>query len=802
MFRNYLLIAYRNLKRHKLFSFINISGLAVGMAACLVILLYASFELSYDNFHENGDRIFRVKKNFYVNGKLVEEVATNYPAVGPALKANFPEVAQQARLYPYRGGVVQYGQKNFYEEKVYFADPAFFTIFSFPFVSAKPAGLLTEANTGVISQRMARKYFGDQDPVGKVLELDKRLSFIISGVFKDIPASSHIKPDFVFSFSSLFQLRGKAFYETTWGSEGEYYTYLLLAKGTHPGQLEAKLPALIEKYMGSATNERAEFWLQPLRDIHLHSHLGNEAEANGSALLVQFLLIIAGFILVLAWFNYLSLSITRSLSRAKEVGVRKVMGSTRYGVIKQFMVEAALFNLLASLIAITVVQLSLPFLGELVAYPLPSLFASHYGLGVCFVLAFTLGTLLSGLYPALLLSSFNAVAILKGKLSNSVKGARLRKVLVVGQFAISLALVIGTAFVYEQLSYMQEKELGVEMSQMLVVQAPRVIASDSLYTKDLEAFKNNLSSYHAVKSFTASSAVPGKPTNWGDMIRKKEVEADKAIGASVIGVDYNFVDAYRVKIAAGRSFSTSFKTDDQAVLLNRKACLMMSFDKPEQAIGRQVVRIGQTFTVIGVIEDYHQKSLKEQIEPIIYHLRTGANSYYSLKIDTKNLSRNMAQVKALYEQSFPDNPFQYFFLDESFSAQYHAEKQLGQVFGLFSGLAIFVASLGLFGLASFATAQRTKEIGVRKVLGASTGKIVVLLNKDFVKLILVANFIAWPLAFWGVNKWLEMYAFHIDIRLSLFIVPALLVLLIALLTISIQTIKAAGANPVKALKYE
>jgi putative ABC transport system permease protein len=449
-----------------------------------------------------------------------------------------------------------------------------------------------------------------------------------------------------------------------------------------------------------------------------------------------------------------------------------------------------------------VVQLSLPFFARLTEVPLPSLFSGNYGLGALFGVVFLLGTLLSGIYPALLLASFNPVSVLKGKLSSSVKGARLRKVLVVGQFAISLALTIGTALVYSQLSFMQKKALGIDISQVLVVQAPRVIPTDSLYTRGFEAFKNTLKGYQAVKSFTASTAVPGKATNWGDMIRKKEAQEDKAIGASVIGVDYDFMNAYRAKFVAGRNFSVGFKTDNQAVLLNRKACQMIGFDKPEDAIGKQVVRIGETFQVIGVIEDYHQKSLKEQVEPIIYHLRPQANNYYSLKIDAKDLSNSIAQVKLQYEQAFPHNPFQYFFLDESFNALYHAEIRLGQIIGLFSGLAVFVASLGLFGLASFATTQRTKEIGVRKVLGASTAKIVFLLNKDFVKLVVLANFIAWPLAYIGISKWLENYAFPVEINLWLFVVPALLMMLIAILTISSQTIKAARANPIKALKYE
>jgi putative ABC transport system permease protein len=801
MLRNYLTIAFRNLLRHRIFSLVNVFGLAIGMAACLLILQYVRFELSYDRFHAQGSRIYRIPSGSYLAGGALDYIdAGNSPAVGPALKREFPEVADFVRLNPfYDGAVIANGDVKFREEKLYYADPSVLTVFSFPFLKGDCLTALQSPNTVVLTETTARKYFGAEDPVGKVILLNGKKSLMITGVLKDIPVNSHLQFGLLVSFSTFAQ-GVKENLEENWGWYN-FFTYVLLRPQADPKAVEAKLPAFVEKHKGDEmrkNNYWEKFILQPLSDIHLNSSIAYEVDVRGDRKSVYSLAIIAAFILLIAWVNYVNLSTAKATERAKEVGVRKVTGASRSQLIRQFLLESIFLNVLAALLAGLITAIFLPFFGQLVGKTVPFALLDDLPSTLGMLAALGTGTLLSAFYPAFVLSAFKPIFALKGSSSGTRQGAFLRKSLVVFQFAASIALIAGTLVVYQQLEFMRKQEVGMNLAQTLVIRAPNV--RDSTYAENKEVFKTELLRNAAVRSATISSDIPGEKiiNATGDVWR--EGAKIRSTGTYALNfVDKDFVPSFQLDLVAGRNFSA---TDKQAVLLNEAAIQLLGFKSAQEAIQQKITLRDDEKTIIGVVKNFHQESLRNRFEPTILVGSKARSSYFSLKVNPENLAETIAATKATYDRYFPGNPFEYFFLDEFFSRQYQADQQFGRVFGVFTALAIGVAALGLFGLASFMATQRTKEIGIRKVLGATVTNIVGLLSRDFLKLVLIAFLLAIPVAWYTMNQWLQNYAFRIQIGWWVFVLAGIFALFIALLTISYQALNAALANPVKSLRTE
>ena len=805
MIKNNLKIAVRNLLRNKPFFLINTLGLAVGIAACLLILQYVSFERSYDAFHPDIDNIYRIELDSYQNGKLAFRSATSYPAIAPALKKDFPEVVETARLYDANSEVITYNNINFREDNFYYADNSVFDFFKIDFLSGDPKTALLEKNTVVLSETVARRYFGAEDPLGKTIKLGQD-PYLVKGVFADYPKNSHLELDLLFSY------RTEPEAQTSWGWY-DFFTYVKLRPGTQVDQFQAKILNLVEKYNPDrfkTSGNRNELLLQPVRDIHLTSQLNQEAEANGNGKAVTVLSIIALFILVIAWINYINLATARAMDRAKEVGVRKVVGAERPQLIRQFLLESFLLNLLAAVLALLIVLVSAPYFNQLTGRPLSLRQWFQPGLWLPAIAVFSLGTLLSGLYPAFLLSGFEPIVVMKGngivptrhtsRLRSLVGGASLRQSLIVFQFAASVLLIIGTLTVYRQLRYMQEQDLGFNVAQKLIVRGAGI--RDSTYEAKANAFKQELVRTGTVSKATGSAYVPGIEILWTNSARRLDQPEAPSNSFYFTSYDYDFVEAYGIQFAAGRNFSRSFGEDKKGVLLNETAAKLLDFDSPEAALGHKL-RIWDTLTVVGVVKDYHQQGLQKGHSPMMIRLLPDNANYFSLQLNTDHRpDQQVAKIKSIYATIFPGNPFDYFFLDTFFNEQYKAEQQFGRVCTLFAILAIFIACLGLFALATFMAKQRTKEIGIRKVLGASVPSLVGLLSRDFLKLVLVAIVIASPIAWFAMNRWLLDFAYHIGVPWWTFALAGTTAVGIALLTVSIQSVKAALMNPVKSLRSE
>lgn len=804
MLKNFFKTAVRNIFKHKVFSFINIFGLAIGIAACLLILQYVNFELSYDKFEKNSSRIFRLQLDRYNEGKVTTQWAAGASGIGVAVKEALPEVETYAKLSK-EYSIVSYKDKQFREEKMYFASKDFLPMFSYRAVKGNVNDALKDVNTAVVTSSTAKKYFGTEDALGKVISLNKKNDFKITAVVADPPANTHLKFDILLSFATLIQMTRPDEIDTRWDWDG-FFNYILLKPGVDPKLVEKKIADLVQKKWGNemkVQNEGMVFKLQPLPDIHLYSNFMFEAETNGDGKAVYFLLVIAIFIIVIAWINYINLSTARSIDRAKEVGVRKVIGSYRIQLIGQFMFESILINLLAVFLAFVLIILFLPLFNSLTGKDISLSLIKETSFWLALSALFIIGAFLAGLYPAFVLSSFKPISVLKGKLARTGKGALLRQSLVIIQFAASVALMIGTFAVYRQLTYMQKQDLGVRIDQTIVLRGPSV--TDSTYNDKLNSFKIAMLNTPGITAVSASTEVPGGKVSWNaGGIRLVGSDPRKANQYRIIGIDYDFINTFGLKILKGRNFSKQFATDPDAVLFNEAALKLIGFDKPEDALNKQIQFWGHQYTIIGVVSNHHQESLRQNYDAFIFRLIPNNNNFYSLRVQAgnKNWDQIIGTAETQWKKFFPGNPFDYFFLDQHFGEQYKSDKQFGKTFALFAVLAIIVASLGLLGLASFATTQRTKEIGIRKISGAGIFSILLLLTKDFIRPVIISFLIATPIIYYLLEKWLDNYAFKISINPWMFILPAILILLIALVTISTQTIKAASENPVKSLRTE
>ncbi|GAB3772014.1 ABC transporter permease [Spirosoma horti] len=805
MLTNYLKIAWRNIVTNKAYSAINIGGLAVGMAATLLILQYVAFERSYDRFHDKADRIFRVKAERYEKGVLSTEWAGGPFAVGSHLRSAFEEVADYTNVYMRNGLLLESNNRKYKVEQGAFTTPSFFTIFSYPLLMGNRQTALTEPNTGVISAALAKRLFGTKNPMGQVITIEKEFPIRVTGVYQDFPKNSHLQADYLMSFSTFQRLvnpknEPDKNLANAWNWDG-CLTYLLLQPGVNPEKLEAKFPDFLQKNGQSdlKTGDKLALRLQPLPDIHLYSHFMMEAGANGDGNSVYVLLCVAFFIIAIAWINYINLATARAISRSKEVGVRKAVGSYRTQLISQFLIESALLNLLAVVAAFIGILMALPLFNQFTDQQLDYSFLLStrfwFGLGSMYAI----GTLLSGAYPAFVLSNFNPVSVLKNGLVGFQKGVFLRKSLVVIQFSASVFLLVGTITVFRQLQFMRSQNLGIDIGQTLVLDRPM---NDSTRINQTKAFKEELLQQSSIKSIAISSSIPGEKVEFNaGSIRLAGTPQETGKQYRVIGIDYDFVKAYGMKVIAGRNFDAKLGEKD-AVVFNRTGIRQLGFTNPEQALGKKIDFWGDILTIVGVVDDFHQQSLRAAYEPLILRLDPGVNGQLSIKLADGKSSQAIAVVQQAWARYFPTDPFAYSFLDERYDKQYRADERFGQVFGFFSLLAVVVGCLGLLGLATFTAQQRTKEIGVRKVLGASVGSIVTLLSKDFLKLVLIAIVIASPIAWYAMNRWLQDFANKITIDWWMFVLAGMFAIAIALLTVSFQSIKAALMNPVKSLRSE
>ena len=807
MIKNYFKIAWRNLMRHKVYSGINIFGLAIGIASCLLILQYVSYELSYENFQVNKDRIYRVQQDRYDNGKLSTQWAAGAFGVGNAFKNAIPDIEDYVKVVSNDNVTTEVQNQPLKIEQVFFASSSFFNIFTYPLLAGDKNTALNEPNTAALSETTARKIFGTTNVIGKRLELNGNSSYSITAVFKDAPDNTQLKPNLLLSYATFVKMTTDSSGngpETAWEWDG-CLTYLLLRKNANPAAVEKKFAPIAEKFVGADMkkfNAAVVYKLQPLTDIHLHSHYMMEPGQTGDAKTVYLLLGIAFFIVIIAWVNYINLATARAITRAREVGVRKAIGSRRKQLIFQFLSESAVMNAIALVLAILIIMIAIHGFNTLSGQKLSFTLFIKYQFWLSLAAIFITGVFLSGLYPAFVLSGFKPAEVLKGNMAGTKQSNILRKSLVVFQFAASLFLLIGTVTVYRQIQFMRKQSLGINITQTLVVNRP-VVGIDSTYSKKMAAFKNELSQNTAIKDVTVSTAIPGEPVGWNaGGIKLVGADENTQKQYRVIGVDYDYMKAFDLKLIAGRVFSKSFGGDDSAVIFNRKAIEQLGFNQPEEALNKRIDFWGRKYTIIGVTENFHQQSLQDAYEPLILRLIPDVNGYLSVKTTGANAGKIINVVKAGWDKFFPGNTFDYFFLDEHFNDQYKADQRFGRVFGLFTGLAILVACMGLFGLASFTTLQRTKEIGIRKVLGASVSNILKLLYREFAMLLLIAFVIASPLAWLAISNWLQGYAFRINVHWMYFLLPFLAIVVIALITVSFQSIKAAMANPVNSLRSE
>ena len=798
MFRSYLKVFFRNIQRYKIYSFINVTGLAIGMACCILIVVYIINELSYDRYHEKTNQIYRVGVYMDLGGRSLRAAISNHP-VGHFLRREYPEVldAVRFRRYLYRT-LVEYEEARFFEENIFFADDSVFNVFSFPMVKGDPKSALVNPFSIVVTEDMAKKYFGEKDPVGKVIRLDNHSDFTVTGVMKNIPRNSHFTFDMLCSFETFYvNNQGQ---REKWLGDLDNYTYLLLRDNFDPRQLEQKFPAIVDKHLGpilKALGGEFEFFLQPLTSIHLYSNLEGEISGNSDIAYVYIFAAIAGFILLIACINFMNLSTARSANRAKEVGMRKVLGAHKKKLIIQFLGESLFYSFISLIIAFVFVELALPLFQSLSGRELSSNYAQLPWLILGFIgLTFFVG-LSAGSYPALILSSFKPANILKGSLRTGAADSRFRSVLVVVQFSISIVLIVGTVVIFSQINYMKNRRLGFDKEHIVILPI-----LDGSIRRSIDTIKEELKRQAGISIVSVSSHVPSHGTRHQAFLPEGyTLDQSQMMGA--VSIDHDYIPTMGIDIIAGRNFSPEFSTDSgRSILINEAAVRKFGWDDP---LGKTIVELtgnGIKKTVIGVVRDFHMVSLRNVIEPLYIENDSNRFGYVSIRLQPGNIPRTMGLLENKWKEIDPTRTFDYSFLDESFDSQYRAEESLSRIFTNFSLLAIIIACLGLFGLTSFLVEQRTKEIGIRKVLGASVSDIALLLSREFFKWLLVANIIAWPVAYYAMNKWLQSFAYRITLGPGVFFLAALMALLIAVFTVSYQSIKAALANPISALRYE
>ncbi|GGA87230.1 ABC transporter permease [Puia dinghuensis] len=807
MFNNSLTIAFRSLWRNKTISAIHILGLALGIATCLLIMLFVRHEWSYDRYNDKANRIVRVTFRGRMNGGEIKE-ANVMPPVAATLKKEFPEVQEATRLRANGIHRISYGTRTFREDAMAFVDSNFFQVFTLPLVKGDAATALLQPNTVIITRSVAEKYFGNEDPIGKVLTFtDDNAALTVTGVIEGVPENSHFHFDLFASMASLPEARNPSWLTSN------YHTYLLLPEGYDAKKLEAKLPGVVGKYIGPqlqkamgislaqfrASGNNIGFFLQPLTDIHLHSDLTGDLSAPGDIHYIYIFSAVAIFMLLIACINFMNLSTAGATKRAKEVGIRKVLGSMRGQLAGQFLLESILLTTVAMVIALVLVWWALPAFNRLAGYPL-SLHWSDTPWLLPVLLLFALATgLLAGAYPAFFLSGFRPVAVLKGLFKAGRTSVGLRSGLVVFQFFISISLIIGTVVVYRQLAYIQHKKLGYDRDQVLVVQDTYWLGNNQ------DFFRQQLLQDPRVAAITASGYLPAGASYNNNFLIYADNNSSQLVNSLRYQVDDSYIPTLGMEIADGRNFSKAFGTDSTAMIINETTARVFGWGR--KAIGHTLTSPNNddhktTFHVIGVVKDFHFKSLHDLITPLVMTLGSNQGTDLIVKAKTRDIAGLLKTAQQKWTALKAGGPFSYSFLDQRFEDTYTLEQHIGRILGIFAGLTIFVACLGLLGLATFTAEQRTKEIGIRKVLGANTASIVALLSKDFLRLVVLAFFIAAPIAWIVMNRWLRDFAYRITIGWWVFVLAAGLAMLITVLTISLRAIRAARANPIESLRTE
>ena len=818
MLTNYLKIALRNLLKNKFQSAVLIGGLTVGMGACMLLLQYVGYELSFDHFHTKADRIYRVVNERFQEGKSIQKGTITYPTIGPAMRKDFPEVANTTRMMAEGKVFISLGDKLEEHEGMFWTDEHFMEMFDFPVLAKEKDQLLTGPGELIITRTLAEIYFpwakNDFNAVlGKELFLGSHKDvFKIVAVLDDLPANSLLKFKVLGSMATIVRDRGKDALESwNWS---DFWHFIELKPGTNVAALEAKLPAFSERYFQGTKVSGSEeiFTLQPLKEAHLYSKdLEYEIGETSNGRAVWSLLIVAFFILVIAWINYVNLSSVRAIERSREVGVRKAIGAGRGQLIGQFMMEALLVNVVALSLALPAIQLIKPWFAA--NFDLKPEFLHLFSAGNYFLMALLgglilAGVLVSGAYPAWLLSSSPVSGVLKGFFQKSLGGGALRKGLVVFQFTASIALITATWLVSQQIRFMSRQDLGVKLDHVMTINPPRMTVWDSTYIGNVNAFKRALTAHSNIKAAATSNRAPGDPF-LGRVFQIQKIgdgESTQSYTCGFIHADFNYANTYNLQPVAGRFFYETDHNPDwdklQSIVLTESAVKMFGYPSDEEVVGKSVRFWDHNWTVVGVLPDFHQKSLHHAIEPILFLPSYGANNQISVRVSGEQLDETIAFIQKSYLEFFPGNVFKYAFVDDNFQKLYEADTRFGNILGFFTLLTMLIACLGLFGLASYTTILRTKEIGIRKVLGASVAGITSLLARDFVKLVVIAIVLATPLAWYFMQQWLTDFAYHIEIRWWMFAIAGAVALSVALLTVSFQSLKAALANPVKSLRNE
>jgi len=810
MFSNYLKIAVRNLLRRKGYSFINIAGLSLGLTCCLLIYQYVMHEYSFDQFNKNLSTLYRVTQTSLKTGST--GTLSGY-ALGPALKAEVPEVVQMARVHPdYDDPVIasaEHPERAFEERRVFYVDPSFLSMFTYPLVSGNPADAL-QSGSVIISQSMARKYFGNDNPMGKALNVTGWISgvFRVSGVFQDVASNSHLQFDILLPMTDLLQ-RSKYSDPTQQWSWANFMTYVQLRPDANLSQVGQKFTNVLMTHRKAdfeRTKAAYRLQAQPLDDVYLHDGIFAPRVLAGSSRTVYFFILIGLVTLLIALANYVNLATARALDRAREVGIRKVVGAERRQLMFQFLVESALTNLSALVLGVVLAGLLRSPLNNLAGTSLPPDFWMHPIFWASVAGIFVVGTALAGLYPALVLSSFRPISVLKGKSGSSFLRLRMRQGLVVLQFAASIVLIAGTTIVYEQLDYVRHLNTGINLSQILAVRGPSVVTQGARQVQLMIPLMNKLRQVPGIGDMATSSALPGDGFNWySSALRRATADPSTGVDGALAWIDTSFADLFGLKVIAGKGFEGMTPLAEDArplqVIANETAVRNLGFDTPEEAVGQRVVMGRADAIIIGVFKDFNWSSAHTRRESALFAL-TSASDKLAMKVSTAHLGRTISEVERIYKSLFPGNPFEYHFVDEKFDGQYKNDRRFGTLFGVFASLAILIACLGLLGLAAFTAQQRTKEIGVRKVLGASIPGLVGLLTREFMILVLIADVIAWPIAYAIMNQWLDSFAYKMSLGMTSFIFAGIVSLVIAFLTVSYQAIRASTTNPVEALRYE
>lgn len=799
MLKNYFKIAFRNIRRQKGYSFINIFGLAAGVASCLLIMLWVKNELGYDTFNQKADRIYRLYSDLTLGGNLRSFPIVGAP-VGPALKETFPEVKNFVRMSKRKEIAVITGNNSIREENVFFADNSIFEVFSFPLISGDPATALATKYSIVLSERTAKKYFGKENPVGKTLRFSDGHDHTITGVMKDIPSNSHFDADILCSYETWIDWNPDLV--KSWG-QMDQTTYILTAPDIDGKVLEKKLEPYIYDVFGSKVElvgGKFRLGLQPLLDVHLYSNFENDDVKTGNITYIYLFSSAALFILLIACINFVNLSTARYSNRALEVGLRKTLGASRSSLVKQFLGETILVTFISVMLGLLIAILMIPFLESMTGQSINYWFIAQPQFLTSLILSIPIIGVLSGLYPAVFLSSFMPIKTLKGQLKSGAASSVFRRVLVIVQFSISIVLIVWTINIYQQLQYMRNKNLGFNKDQILTLKYPTNITMNSL--------RQELLSVEGVINAGVSTELPGVGIDMRNF-RPEDWATDESVLMQQLTIEPNFLATLGIEIIEGRNFSEEMQTDqNESILINETVARQLGWEDP---VGRSLYISGRGADgqirefqekIIGVVKDFHTESLHKKIDPLVVFYNQNGGGVISLKLTAGKIAETVSALRNKWESMFPDQPFNYTFLDETFDSQYKSEEQMNKIFTSFSFIAILISCLGLFGLAAYMTEKRTKEVGIRKVLGATVPGILFLLSKEFTRWVLIANIISWPVAYYLMNNWLQTFAYHVDLTIWIFLISGLIALLIAWLTVSYQSFKIARTNPANSIRYE